>query len=642
MKIKYRNSNLTKMTRLKLNSITLGILFIFSIIIGASLNFNAGSYNYGFKNSVEFTLDNVNLKASKVSGKIHIDNNWTAAEAAGICTGNGTYSNPYVIEDLIIDGGGLENCIWIENSSVYFRIENCTLYNSGDYNYAGIQLSYVNNSQLINNNCSSNFYGIWLWNSNNNTILGNNANNNEELGIYLLNCNNNTILNNIINNNICGIYLTGCNNTISGNIVSKNQVGIHIFNSDDTIVSGNIMNNCGLIVSSLPYTIGSPNIDITNLVNGKPLYYYFNEGNLGSNDFTNAGQVILVKCNDSIISNLQISNTSVGISLHYCNNITVSGNDVNNNKICAIDIYSGYYNNISRNNLIDNGMGIYLRESNDNIISGNTANNNTHDGITLYSSWYNDLSGNTANNNKGIGIFLSLCYYTMIRGNNLNNNMNGIWLDASSFNTVLENTANNNKGIGIFLSLCVYNTISKNNFNNNTHDGIALYSSWDNDLSGNTANINSKNGIKLDYSWRNNLSGNIANINSKNGIKLYASDYNDLLGNTANENNQTGIKLIETNYNIISGNIANENNQTGIELIESDFNLITGNTLIGNNICISEVDCVGNYFRDNDCRTSSEVTLDISGYSLLFLLGIISLVFITFSNKIKKSSRFNS
>lgn len=38
-----------------------------------------------------------------VSGKIHIDNNWTAAKSAGICTGNGTYSEPYVIDDLMVE-----------------------------------------------------------------------------------------------------------------------------------------------------------------------------------------------------------------------------------------------------------------------------------------------------------------------------------------------------------------------------------------------------------------------------------------------------------------------------------------------------------------------------------------------------------
>ena len=61
------------------------------------------------------------MNISAVSGKIHIDGNsgWDAFKAAGNCTGNGTYSMPYVIEDLVIGDGGLGSCILIENSDVY-------------------------------------------------------------------------------------------------------------------------------------------------------------------------------------------------------------------------------------------------------------------------------------------------------------------------------------------------------------------------------------------------------------------------------------------------------------------------------------------------------------------------------------------
>ena len=71
------------------------------------------------------------MKISAVSGKIHINNNWSDAKVAGICTDSSTYSDPYIIEDLEIDGGGSGSCIFIENSNIPFRIENCTIYNSG-------------------------------------------------------------------------------------------------------------------------------------------------------------------------------------------------------------------------------------------------------------------------------------------------------------------------------------------------------------------------------------------------------------------------------------------------------------------------------------------------------------------------------
>jgi len=99
--------------------ITLGIIFALSPIINNNFNFNGG-------NIVDFPLDNKNLKISEVSGKIRINDanptmNWSVAKKDGICTGNGTYSDPYIIEDLVINGGGSGDCILIQNSDVYFN-----------------------------------------------------------------------------------------------------------------------------------------------------------------------------------------------------------------------------------------------------------------------------------------------------------------------------------------------------------------------------------------------------------------------------------------------------------------------------------------------------------------------------------------
>ncbi|GAH39004.1 unnamed protein product, partial [marine sediment metagenome] len=122
-------------------------------ITGNTVNYNiyGGIYFYGSYNNFD-------------SGKIHIDGNsgWSDAKNAGICTGSGSYSNPYVIEDFVINGGGWGTCILIENSDVYFKIQNCTIFNSGGYSNAGIRLSNVNNSLIITNNYSSNYNGIYL------------------------------------------------------------------------------------------------------------------------------------------------------------------------------------------------------------------------------------------------------------------------------------------------------------------------------------------------------------------------------------------------------------------------------------------------------------------------------------------------
>jgi len=408
--------------------ITLGILFALSPIITTNLSFIMGNSDRSSENSDEINLDNEDPKISKVSGRIYINDdsptsNWSVAEAAGICTGKGTYSEPYIIEDLVIDGEGSGTCIYIRNSDVYFRIENCTVFNSGtDMDYdSGIKLLNATKGTLINNSCSSNYRGIYLgYYSNNNTLSGNIANNNYfYLSGYKYGY---------------GIYLEDSNNnTLSGNTANNNGYGIYLENSNNNTVTGNLMNECGLEMTSF-----ENDVDTTNLVNGKRLYYYVNEVNLGPNNFTNAGQVILVNCNDSIISNLNTSYSSNGISLHSSNNNNISEITANNNRI-GISI-NGNFNTISGNTANNNHQsGISLLDlTNYNTISGNTANNNKY-GIRLYYSSNNNISGNTANDNE-YGIYLSISYSNTISRNNLVGNDVCIYEDEfSTGKNVFEN-----------------------------------------------------------------------------------------------------------------------------------------------------------------------------------------------------------
>ena len=219
--------------------ITVGILIALSPIIIFNLSLIAGNNNKKAEYSDEINLDKENLKLSKISERIHIINNsgWVAFKDAGNCTGNGTYSEPYVIKDLIIDGGGAGSCIYIENSDAYFKIENCTVYNSSNSYNVGIRLSNVYNGELFNNNCSDNYGGIYLENSYSNIITGNTANNNYHSGINLYNSHYNEITENIASSNVIyGIKLfDDDNNIISGNTVNYNILGIGLLNSDYNI-----------------------------------------------------------------------------------------------------------------------------------------------------------------------------------------------------------------------------------------------------------------------------------------------------------------------------------------------------------------------------------------------------------------------
>lgn len=195
--------------------------------------------------------------------------NWTWAKTYKICTGSGILSDPYVIKDFIIDGGGSGSCIQISHSNAYFIIRNCTVYNSGSvWRDGGIYLYDTDNGQIIENDCSfNNYFGVSLYLSNHNKISMNVICNNSNSGIYLYYSDQNIVINNTLlnskwgggihvsyysdynqfisniieNNGYAGItnHDNG-NNQFIGNIITKNQIaGIHFYQTDFNVLTGN-------------------------------------------------------------------------------------------------------------------------------------------------------------------------------------------------------------------------------------------------------------------------------------------------------------------------------------------------------------------------------------------------------------------
>ncbi|UCC18214.1 MAG: right-handed parallel beta-helix repeat-containing protein [Promethearchaeota archaeon] len=183
----------------------LGIYIVFSAIININLSLNV-------ENTDQTESNHRNIAISLISGKIHINNNWSAAESVGICSGGGNSTHPYIIEDLVIDGGGVGNCILIGNSSDYFIIRNCTLFNSGpDWTDAGIKLMNVENGQIINNTITNNKNGLYF-NSSHNNLIVNNTIRGITNDMQLLFSNNNIIFLNNLKSNVVNLFFLEATN----------------------------------------------------------------------------------------------------------------------------------------------------------------------------------------------------------------------------------------------------------------------------------------------------------------------------------------------------------------------------------------------------------------------------------------------
>ena len=268
----------------KLNLLIIGILLALLSIPTTNLSYITNNSKKSLDYSDESNLDKENLKISKISDQIHINGNsgWANAKTMGICTGSGTYSNPYVIENLEIDGKGSSYSILIENSNVYFRIENCTVYNSweviklsnstngilidndfykrniGLFGGSGLFLNYSNNIIVSGNNIAQKGTGILLYYSDNNTISKNLLATN---GVLLFESKNNTISENEIffSYNGGGIYLgSSTSNTIIRNVVYENDYGIWMeLDSDNNTISENSINDNSLTGIFLNISIGN-------------------------------------------------------------------------------------------------------------------------------------------------------------------------------------------------------------------------------------------------------------------------------------------------------------------------------------------------------------------------------------------------
>jgi len=331
---------------------------------------------------------------------------------------------------------------------------------------AGIWLTGVLHCDVTNNWLSNNGFGIRSDNSTNNIIANNTINSNND-GICLSSSSNNTITNNTVSNHYYGISLTSSdNNTINTNIVNMASEGISLTHSQNNTLTSNTMETSGIVIhGDIVEHFNTHNIDTSNTVNGKPVYYW--KDKVGGTVPMGAGQVILANCTVVTIKNQNVSGASAGIELGYSTNCNVTDNAVSNNYRGISLYYSS--NNTFSNNLVDsNGLdGICLRYSNDNAFTDNVLSSN-HRGIY---GW-NDANDNTITGNVISSNYYGIRFYAS-RNITLTNNIvsdNYYGMDFSfSYDYTLTNSTISSNHYGISF-MATRGEVYLNNFIDNTDD----------------------------------------------------------------------------------------------------------------------------------------------------------------------------
>lgn len=267
--------------------------------------------------------------------------------------------------------------------------------------------------------------------------------------IYV-NANSTNIIDNIINVIRAIILGYSSNNVISNTFLSETWGIALVESAYSHTIRDNTFESGGILISEYiaPGSYLTSHTIVNNTLNGRPIYYYKNQNNIVVPG--NCAQLIMAKCDNFTVENLEISHTSAGIS-----------------------IYDSDDNEIINNNITDGIGGILLMSSDNNIVQ----NNNIQDisrGIVGFSLKFNEIKQNIIINNDEFsdlsinGIYLIESSYNNISFNTISKNGLGIVLDSGELNVVFSNTVfqsktENDEGAGIYLYAESRSDVMENN-----------------------------------------------------------------------------------------------------------------------------------------------------------------------------------
>jgi parallel beta-helix repeat protein len=193
--------------------------------------------------------------------------------------------------------------------------------------------------------------------------------------------------------------LSSSNNAFSENYLNNITVGIEFVNSPNNVLTNNRLDTIGQPIWFETDWINS--IDPSNTINSKPIYFFVNQKDLQINPsaYPEIGYLAFVNCTQITVSNLDFSNSRMGVIMVYTTNSTITQNKITNNWR-GIFLYGSYGNNITENYLANNQVGIYVETNNANTITGNEIRNSKEFGVVLEGSNQIIYNNNFINNSK--------------------------------------------------------------------------------------------------------------------------------------------------------------------------------------------------------------------------------------------------
>ena len=519
-----------------------------------------------------------NVVVNKTINLVGEDRNITMIDADG-----GSFGVSVVSENVSIVGFTIQNSS--ANIVQVFNVKNFNLTgNSLAQGSLGVYLSNAKSGRVVGNSISNVLIGVCLKSCNGTLIGSNNVTDNQNSGVLVSDSSNvvvgsnllsknvnqglflnyssgNVVSKNVLVNNGVGLRLQYSNgnmvtendatsngleglslysssgNSVSSNIISYNGFGMRLtYSGNNTLRSNNILSNeVNFGVEAAALSSFTNDIDTSNIINGKDIYYLVNRKDLVLNSGSNAGYVAIVNSEDIVVRDLTLTGNNEGLLCVYSDR-------------CAVE----------NNTLMNNRWGVYVYNS--NLVS---------------------VKGNIVNGSSDMGVFVSECYRINMEDNVITRSGLGVSFYSLMNSSIARNNVTGNLDRGVQMLGSNNNFVSENFLGGNTLDGMYTYNSHNNTLSENQAIGNMRDGIWVDTSSNNTLMHNNVSRNAANGIYLLTATkcqvrYNNVVGN-----NFVGLQLsVDANNNSIVGNYVSENVRYGISLYDCLYNKIFSNNFV--------------------------------------------------------------
>ncbi|MGY5880906.1 MAG: right-handed parallel beta-helix repeat-containing protein, partial [Candidatus Thorarchaeota archaeon] len=466
-------------------------------------------------------------------------------------------------------------------------ISDCEIVLTNSY---GIYLDTCDNSMVADNMVTECFdANIFVDSTFNISIYGNQLVDGDSFGIYIAHTDNSTVENNVIAN-IDGTGIR-CEYSdyalISHNDLDLVEDGIHVYYSDDVTVDQNsvtdaegwamyvyysdraivttntldsafengilvsfasecvfnynTMTNCGFNFN-MGYAMDRYNHSmIGNAVNGKPVYYAYNQDSdtIAADSY---GQIILLNCTFMEIEIGTFTRATVAVELLYCTEVVIRDLECFDN-YRTFQIYNS--DNVT---VIDS---VFQGRKGDQGIKADY-------GLRLQ---IEDCTFSNFYGSSNFGVFLQNADYTAIANCTFDHNWWGVRYSSTDHVTVVDCTILNSGQYGIYAwgSNSDYVTISGNTILNATK-GVYMYRTSQGLITDNIIMYCSEQGIYLyhDDAYEFNITLNTIE-NNFDGVYVLSADDHFIMNNTIRWNSQYGLRLAgstgtEVYYNLIALN----------------------------------------------------------------------------------------